>query len=136
MQGQVSLYRGAIEIVPELPADVTLVAAAITTLPAATPTQAAAFLSLGQLTPADKGKLVTVRGKIAAVIPFSRGMKYRLDDGTGKVILLLWQDVLDKAPDLARLTKGTDLTVAGVVDVFEGDIEVVPKSGADVQVNR
>jgi DNA/RNA endonuclease YhcR with UshA esterase domain len=91
-------------------------------------------VTLGQLTPADKGKLCSARGKITAVIPFSRGMKYRLDDGTGKVILLLWQEVLDKAPNLAKLTKGTQVSVTGVVDVFGGDIEIAPRWGADVQV--
>jgi DNA/RNA endonuclease YhcR with UshA esterase domain len=162
VQGEVSLYRGEIELVPELPADVTLVAAApaptvaptpaapqpttiaatafptpqptVTPRPTPNPTRAVAVVTLGQLTPADKGKLCSTRGKITAVIPFSRGMKYRLDDGTGKVILLLWQEVLDKAPDLAQLTKGMQVSVTGVVDVFGGDIEIVPRWGADVQV--
>ena len=161
-QGEVSLYRGVVEIVPELPADVTLAsppplataAPTLTASPSASasmptpttppptptlaptprPTPAAAVVTLGQLAPADKGKRVTARGKIVAVIPFSKGMKYRLDDGTGQVILLLWQEVLDQAPDLAKLTKGTQVSVAGTVDVFEGDIEVVPRSKTDVQV--
>jgi DNA/RNA endonuclease YhcR with UshA esterase domain len=162
VQGEVSLYRGAVEVVPELPADVTLVAAApaptvaptpaapqptaiaatafptpqptVTPRPTPKPTLAVAVVTLGQLTPADKGKLCSARGKITAVIPFSRGMKYRLDDGTGKVILLLWQEVLDKAPDLARLTKGAQVSVTGTVDFFDGDIEIVPRWWTDVQV--
>jgi len=111
-QGEVSLYRGAVEIVPEIPADVALIAAApvpatptpastvasTPTLPTATlaptptappptitprptpkPTQAIAVVPLGQLTPADKGKLVSVRGKIVEVIKFSSGMKKSLE---------------------------------------------------------
>jgi len=167
VQGQVSVFRGAIEIVPEIPADVVLIAAApvpatpiptstvaptpTTLLPAATlaptptvppptvtprptpkPTQAIAFVPMGQLTPADKGKLVSVRGKIVAVIPFSKGMKYRLDDGTGKVILLLWQEVLDKVQNRDKLVNGAQVSVTGNVDVYGGDIEVIPRSGADV----
>ncbi len=132
VQGQVSLYRGAIEIEPELAADVMLVAAA----PPAAPRPATTLVptSMGQITPGDKGKLVVVRGRIATATPFSKGMQYRLDDGTGQVILLLWQEVLDQAPDLTRLAKGTQVSVTGTVDVFGGKIEVVPKSAADVQV--
>jgi len=89
---------------------------------------------LSQITPGDKRKLVAVRGKIVTAMLFSQGIKYWLDDGTGQVILLLWQEVLDQAPDLARLAKGTQVSVTGTVDVFEGEIEVVPKSAADVQV--
>jgi DNA/RNA endonuclease YhcR with UshA esterase domain len=101
---------------------------------AAAPTRTALARSLGQLAAADKGQLVAVRGKIVAVLPFSKGMRYRLDDGTGRIILLLWQEMLDQAPDLARLPKGAQVSVTGVVDVFNGELEVTPKSGADVRV--
>jgi DNA/RNA endonuclease YhcR with UshA esterase domain len=165
-QGEVSLFHGAVEVVPEIPADVTLVAAAptiaptpiATTTPAAPqptaiaaiasptpqptatpkptpkPTQAITLVTLGQLTPAEKGKVVSVRGTITAVIKFSSGMKYRIDDGTGKVILLLWQEVFDKVPNREKLTKGAQVSVTGNVDVYNGDIEVVPGSGRDVRI--
>lgn len=164
-QGELSLYRGATEVVPELPTDVMLVVAALTGPPAiaavaptftatpyaptraptptsipATPTRtpapprAIASVSLGQLAPADKGRLVAVRGRIVAVIPFSKGMKYRLDDGAGRVILLLWQEVLEQVPDRDKLVKGAQVSVVGAVDVYGGDIEVVPRWGRDVKV--
>ncbi len=168
VQGEVSLYRGAIEIVPEIPADVVLIATApapptlvpaptvaptptaplptailaptptalpptVTPRPTPKPTQAIAFVPMGQLTPADKGKLVSVRGKIVEVIKFSSGMKYRLDDGTGKVILLLWQEVFDQVPNRDKLVNGAQVSVTGVVDVYRGEIEVIPKSGTDVR---
>lgn len=141
VRGEVSLYRGAVEITPELFTDVSLVAAAAplptprpTTPPAPTPTRAMTFTPISQITSGDKGRLVSVRGKIITVIPFAKGMKYRLNDGTGQVILLLWQEVLDQAPDLAKLTKDTRVSVTGTVDVFNGEIEVAPKSAVDVQV--
>lgn len=164
-QGEMSLYRGATEVVPELPTDVMLVAAAragppaiaavaptFTVTPSApppvptptlvpatptrtpAPTRAIASVSLGQLAPADKGKLVAVRGRIVAVIPFSKGMKYRLDDGAGRVILLLWQEVLEQVPDRDKLVKGAQVSVVGAVDVYGGDIEIVPRWGRDVKV--
>ncbi len=70
---------------------------------------------MSQITSGDKGRLVSVRGKIVAVMHFSAGMKYRLHDGTGQVILLLWQEVLEEAPDLTRLTKDIQVSVTGTV---------------------
>jgi DNA/RNA endonuclease YhcR with UshA esterase domain len=166
VQGEVSLYRGAVEIVPEIPADVVLIAAApipatptlaptlsatptalpativptptvppptLTPRPTPRPTQAIALMPMGQLTPADKGKLVSVRGKIVEVIKFSSGMKYRLNDGTGQVILLLWQEVFDQVPGRDKLVNGAQVSATGEVDVYRGDIEVIPRSGADVR---
>jgi DNA/RNA endonuclease YhcR with UshA esterase domain len=92
------------------------------------------LVTLGQLTPADDGRLVAVRGKIVAVIPFPSGKKYRLDDGTGQVILLLWPEVFDKVPNREKLVMGAQVSATGEVDVFRGDIEVIPRSGADVRV--
>ena len=50
------------------------------------------------------------------------------------MILLLWQEVLDQAPDLAKLTKGTQVSATGTVDFYNGDIEIVPRLGTDVKV--
>jgi DNA/RNA endonuclease YhcR with UshA esterase domain len=166
VQGEVSLYRGAIEIVPEIPADIVLIATAPilatptlvptvaptpTTLPTAIaptptappptvtprptpkPTQVIPLVPMSQLAPTDKGRLVSVRGRIIEVIKFSSGMKYRLDDGTGKVILLLWQEVLDKVPERDRLVNGAQVSATGEVDVYRGDIEVIPRSAADLR---
>jgi DNA/RNA endonuclease YhcR with UshA esterase domain len=168
VQGEVSLFGGAIEIVPEIPADVVLIATApvpatptptptvaptptllptgtiaptltappptVTPRPTPKPTQAIAFVPMGQLTQADQGKLVSVRGKIVEVIKFSSGMKYRLDDGTGKVILLLWQEVFDQVPNRDKLVNGAQVSATGDVDVYRGDIEVIPRSGTSVKV--
>jgi DNA/RNA endonuclease YhcR with UshA esterase domain len=133
VQGEVSSYRGAIELAPELPGDVTLISTASAS-PPPTPARTAALVSLGQLAAADKGKLVAVHGRITAVIPFSKGIWYHLDDGTGKITLVLWQEVLDQSPALATLTTGTQVSATGTVDVFNGEIEVSPASDVDVQV--
>jgi DNA/RNA endonuclease YhcR with UshA esterase domain len=136
VQGEVSLYRGAVEITPELFTDVSLAAAPPTVRPTSTlaPTRGVIFTPMSQLTPGDKGEFVSVRGKIVAVIPFSKGVKYQLNDTTGQVVLLLWQDVFDQLPDAAGLARNAQVSVTGTIDVFDGEIEVIPKSAADVQV--
>jgi DNA/RNA endonuclease YhcR with UshA esterase domain len=151
VQGEVSLYRGAIELVTELASDVTLISAAPApsatparpTVQAATPvstraptpTRATVITPLNQIAAADKGQRVSVRGKIVAVITFSKGIRYKLDDGTGQIVLLLWQEVLDQSPPLGKLVKGAQVSVTGSVDVFNGELEVVPRSAGEVQVN-
>jgi len=90
---------------------------------------------LNQITAAHKGQRVSVRGKIISVNTFSKGIRYKLDDGTGQIILLLWQEALDQSPPLGKLAKGAQVSVAGAVDVFNGELEIVPRSASDVQVN-
>jgi DNA/RNA endonuclease YhcR with UshA esterase domain len=46
---------------------------------------------IGELTSEDEGQLATVRGTIIEVNQFSSGVKYTLDDGTGTIVVLLWQ---------------------------------------------
>jgi DNA/RNA endonuclease YhcR with UshA esterase domain len=121
--GEITEYQGELELVPELPSDVTVTAA---TEP---------FVSdreLGGLVPGDLGQMVRVEGLLKSLRPFSAGVKGILDDGTGTVTLLLWQDVYDALPDPASLVPGAVLRVEGEVAEYRGELEVVPRSAAGV----
>jgi DNA/RNA endonuclease YhcR with UshA esterase domain len=84
---------------------------------------------------------VTVEGEIVALTAFSgrtgvRGIKVLLDDGSGQITLLLWQNVYDAVPDRERLAVGATVRVTGEVDVYQGELQVVPRAGRDVVVQR
>jgi DNA/RNA endonuclease YhcR with UshA esterase domain len=125
VQGKVAEYRGELEIVPELPSDVTVVATA---------ERAIAGRQLGTLTVADVGDTVAVEGVLTSLRSFSAGFRGSLDDGTGTVTLLLWQDLYDGLPEVAALAPGTVLRVEGEVAEYRGDLEVVPQVPGDVHV--
>jgi DNA/RNA endonuclease YhcR with UshA esterase domain len=192
VQGLVAEYRGDLEIVPELAADVTVLAQAEDTLPptpptppapsatpkaapAATleatpsssphptssvtltptpspapppttqagprpsptppPTPGAETRSIAAITPSDIGRTLTIKlAGIAGVDYLSSGVKYTLTDPTGSIALLLWQDVLEDTADRHDLLPGSQVQVTGRIDEYEGQLEIVPRTGDGVTV--
>jgi len=128
--GEVSLYRGQVEVVPQRPMDVTVVAPGI----GAAEESAAPAVPLGDLTPDRVGERVAVRGRVMDVASFSEGFKFTLDDGTGQAVLLLWLSVYDGLADPAELNVGALVQATGEVDEYEGQLQVMPISGAEVTV--
>ena len=126
VQGQVAEYRGELEIVPEVVSDLLLL------LPAA-PREVPARI-IGELSAGDLGRVVRVEGVLLSLRAFSAGRKGLLDDGTGTVTLLLWQDVCDGLPSLDDLQPGARLQVEGEVAEYGGALEVVPLAPAGVSV--
>ena len=51
-----------------------------------------------------------------------------------QVVVLVWDDVWDHVRDSYHLNVGAVMSVTGVVNVYNGQIEVVPDRGSDVQV--
>ena len=124
--GRVEEYRGELELVPELPIDVEILA---TAQPAV-----AVQRALGELATGDVGQVVQVAGQIVDVQPFSAGVKYTLDDGTGRLTLLLWQDLYEQVPEADSLAPGAQVAVLGKVDEFGGELEIVPRQPSDLAV--
>jgi DNA/RNA endonuclease YhcR with UshA esterase domain len=124
VQGEVSQYRGEMELIPELAEDVRVLAAA----------PPPAEMSVGTLTGADVGCVVTLRGTLGPPDPFSAGVKFPLDDGSGTIILLLWQNVYDAIPDADLLVAGARVEVVGRIDGYQGDLELIPELAEDVRV--
>jgi len=123
-RGIVEEYKEELEIVPQTAAE-TMVTAISTPLPLEIVRMA--DLGLGHV-----GQRITVEGIIVTVEPFSQGVKYLLDDGSGKVTLLLWQSVLDTLPGRERLAVGALIRASGKVNEYRGELEVVPGIAGDL----
>lgn len=121
-QGTLSEYKGELELVPEVPSDIVI-------LVAAPPPEE---LTIGALSPADVGRMVTLRGVVGPAQPFSSGVRYALEDGTGEITLLLWNNVVEEAP--AGLGAGTELRVLGQIAEYKGALEIVPRRGNDLEI--
>ncbi|MBI4672689.1 MAG: hypothetical protein HY741_13605 [Chloroflexi bacterium] len=153
--GKVSQYRGEFEIVPQRAGDVRISAAVAqnsetpqpgTTAPSSSaeptntprptrePTDAPVTRTIGSLTQTDKDAVVVVTGAITRASSFSQGMRYTLDDGTGKITLLIWKDVLEKLGFRDELQQGAQVRVTGKVDVFNDTLEVIPAHASDVEL--
>ncbi|MBN1977331.1 MAG: OB-fold nucleic acid binding domain-containing protein, partial [Anaerolineae bacterium] len=118
VQGEVSEYEGELEVIPELAEDVRV-------LSAAPPPE---VVAVGALTAADVGRVVTLRGTLGEPEAFSSGVRFPLDDGTGSIILLLWDNVYDDIPETGRLVSGAQVEVTGRVEEYRGDLEIVPEA--------
>lgn len=116
-QGCLREYRGELELVPDLPMDVEVLA-----VPAAP-----GLTSIGALTAEDVGRWVTLRGTLENLEPFSAGVKALLSDDSGVIVLLLWQEVYDVLPVADKLGPGARVEVTGKIDWYRGDLEIVPE---------
>jgi len=93
-------------------------------------------IPLAQISPADEGKTVTVQGAVVGVANFSAGFRFYLNDTTAQVVVVVWDDDWDHVHDNYRMNVGSVVSVTGVVDVYFGQIEVVPARGGNVQVMK
>lgn len=157
--GKVSQYRGEYEIVPQRASDIKISAAAaqanVTALPDATtvaqntspsaastatprptrePTAAPTQRAIASLSVADKDALVIVKGVLTRASPFSKGMRYTLDDTTGKITVLIWSDVLETLALREALQAGAQVRVTGKIDVFNDTLEIIPANADAVEL--
>ena len=123
-QGLVQLYKGEVELVPAALDDVRIVQAAA---PLTAPVTRMADLREGHV-----GERITVEGRVVEVRPFSQGIKYLLDDGSGRLTLLLWQSVLDDLPRRECMALGSLVRATGKVSAYQGALELAPGIGRDV----
>jgi len=86
----------------------------------------------GNVSPDLDGQLVQIQGILAEPEAFSAGQKVLVDDGTGAVVVLLWQNVVD---ELGGLQAGSTVQVVGEVSVYKGQVEVIPSSSADIRTS-
>jgi DNA/RNA endonuclease YhcR with UshA esterase domain len=91
--------------------------------------------SINKISIADKDKLVQIGGTVDEAGNFSAGFKLALNDGTGQIAVVLFENVFDGLARPADVNVGATLTVTGRVDEFGGELEVIPNSGSAVKVN-
>lgn len=123
--GRVESYEGVLQLVPSAAADMTVLQPSAAEAPRR---------EIATLSAADVGAVVTVEGAVARAEAFSGGQRLWLDDGTGQVLVLLWENVAQRVASRERLVAGAWLCASGVVAEYRGTLEVVPQWPADVTV--
>lgn len=169
-QGQLALYQGMFEIVPEIAEDVQILATAVpsptpTSIRRPTPTavQSPAFeslvvtpsvltlsptplpatpspkalpaaVSVGTITAARIGEELTVEGIVVGTASFSQGFRFTVDDGSGRLVLLMWHSVYDDCWDRPNLNLGAHVRATGKIVEYQGELQLQPAWGGQVQV--
>ncbi|MEA3375019.1 MAG: OB-fold nucleic acid binding domain-containing protein [Chloroflexota bacterium] len=125
----VSRYRETPQLVPVSAAEI---------LPLDLDVPIASERSIGELARQDVGRWFAVSGVVSGIDPFSNGVKMALDDGTGTITLLLWQDVYDALLDLVgdglQPRVGARIRAQGALSEYRGDRELIPGLPVDVEV--
>jgi len=91
-------------------------------------------LTIGEMGSESAGRFARLSGAVTAVNPFSAGVKLTLDDGTGDIIVLLWQDLADLVAAGAPLEPGMQMNVVGEIAEYRGELEIIPETSADVKI--
>ena len=122
--GELKEYRGQREVVPARGSDVVV--------PQAAP--ASVRRDIASITSADVGTLVAVEGTVTRHEPFSQGYRVWIDDGSGELMLLLWENIYGRVAGRERLTAGARVGALGVVEEYRGTLEIIPQLPGDVTV--
>jgi DNA/RNA endonuclease YhcR with UshA esterase domain len=126
VQGAVNVFRGDLEIVPELVSDLEVMAR-----PAVI---AAQPKSIGAIMPNDVKALIVTQGTIEKAADFSKGTRYTLSDPSGSIVLLVWDTAIDPQQRKELLAVGATLSVTGTIDEYNGQLEIAPRGKEDVVV--
>lgn len=124
--GEVKEYKGALEVVPPLGENVTVVT------PAAGPP--AALRPIASIGEADQAHFVAIQGVILAREPLKGGVKLRVHDDSGDIDVVLWDNVLAYVAGAERLVEGASLSVIGKISFYRGAPQLVPQLGYDVKI--
>lgn len=125
VNARVDVYQGKVELVLNKAKDLTVVKPA--------PVVAETLTRMGDLKPEDKSKVVLVEGIVTSAANFSAGFKFTLNDGSGQIVMTLFESDYDKLAKRDALNVGAKVRAKGKVDVYNKEIQLVPKA-ADVVV--
>ncbi|MEJ5309173.1 MAG: OB-fold nucleic acid binding domain-containing protein [Anaerolineae bacterium] len=125
--GAVSLYKDTPQLVPASVADIVLSAAppAAATIP---------VTSLGEAQNAALGSWMRLQGRVVLMEGFKGGMKATLDDGTGQIMLVLWDNVYTALENPAAVDVGAEVVVEGKLGSYEDELQIVPESSRDITI--
>jgi DNA/RNA endonuclease YhcR with UshA esterase domain len=148
---KVNEYRGRLQLRLEKAANLEVVSTAGATstepakiatgpsaiLPSATPspTTTRARTVIGAIKADWIDRIVSISGTIAASDSLGNGQRIHIQDGTGEIQVLLWENVLGGLA-ANELQPGRVITVTGPVCRYRGLIELVPEAAVDVKLGR
>lgn len=87
-------------------------------------------VNIGQITAEHAGKAVKVTGIIVNMDVKDGNAFFTLADGTGEIRVVLWEGILRELErdglDTSMLRDNVKISVEGEVDVYRGQLEIVP----------
>jgi DNA/RNA endonuclease YhcR with UshA esterase domain len=90
-------------------------------------------IDIGEITGSFVGSEVNVTGTVSDVYKHRSGhVFFTLDDGSGSIKVVLWEslvsEMLKRGWEISDIREGSVLNLVGEVEMYKGDLEVIPKS--------
>nr|HPG32122.1 hypothetical protein [bacterium] len=90
---------------------------------------------IGELTLADKGKSVKIEGaEIKFVSSNDKGMNLTLGDDSGKIKIMIWENMIEKIPGLADVEKGASISGIFAVDAYNEKLQLKIKNPKSIKI--
>ncbi len=90
-------------------------------------------VNIGDIDSAYLGKNVNITGKVINLRKSEGNVFFDLDDGTGKMKIVLWKDTIKllelKGVNASCLENGKKVNVIGNVQIYRGELEIIPLRG-------
>jgi DNA/RNA endonuclease YhcR with UshA esterase domain len=123
MASEIEEYQGDLEIIPLRGAEVLVIAPG-----ERLPIEERA---VRDVTPADEGRIFAVAGTVVRIE--GRGwLRIWIQDGTGELLIFVPEREVEYLP--AGIGAGVGLRVIGEVDIYQGQLEIIPLTGSDVEI--
>jgi len=93
--------------------------------------QAYFHVNAGDITGEMVGKVVNVSGEVAGLWENNGHLFFRLEDDSGSVKIVVWRDFRELISEkgLNEIKNGMELNVIGTVEIYRGELEVIPMRG-------
>ena len=135
--GKVKKYKGKLEVVPEygpgIEVEVVKQSASQTESSAQKgEEESVKKVAIGDITADMVGQKVKVSGSILRVKKIKGGRLIDIDDGTGKITVVIWDKVWRHIKSAGYITEGNELHLIGKVKEYKGKLEIVPGWGENV----
>jgi DNA/RNA endonuclease YhcR with UshA esterase domain len=146
--GKIDQFNGQLEIVPASADQVTVISTpapliatptanakpTATPEPTKAPAATAPAATISQLTADHVGQTFQVHGKVVEATSFSAGFKFLIDDGSGRMIMTLFNSTYQFVTGRSGLNLGAEVVIVAEVSEFNGALELQPNSGRDVTI--
>jgi hypothetical protein len=87
--------------------------------------------AVSDIAPADEGRIFVVEGVVTRT-EIKGWLRVWIQAGAGEFLIFMPERMVEYLP--AGIGAGVRLRVSGEVDVYQGQLELIPLAGADVEV--
>jgi len=90
-------------------------------------------IDIGEIDKTFVGKSVNIPGEITSISNSEGNFFIKLKDESGEIKVVLWEDIIKSINtndiDVNKLNKGDKINVIGDVQIYKGEIEIIPIRG-------